>query len=69
MDVCGRSRDGTSGEQNRMTELCPHARTQVIARDENGQFVECLDCKEIFESSELEDIEPKEQIKEDLSDA
>jgi hypothetical protein len=52
-----------------MTELCPHARTQVIARDENGQFVECLDCKEIFESSELEETEPKESIKEDLSDA
>jgi len=32
-------------------------------------FVECLDCKEIFESSELEESEPKESIKEDLSDA
>ena len=52
-----------------MTEPCPHARTQIIARDENGQFVECLDCKEIFESSELEESEPKDNIKEDLSDA
>jgi hypothetical protein len=52
-----------------MMQLCPHARTQIIARDENGQFVECLDCKEIFESSELEESEPKENIKENLSDA
>jgi len=52
-----------------MTELCPHPRTQIISRDENGMFVECLDCKEIFESSELEESEPKENIKEDLSDA
>ncbi len=52
-----------------MTDPCHHARTQIIARDENGQFVECLDCKEIFESSELEESEPKETIKEDLSDA
>ena len=48
-----------------MTQPCPHARTQVIAHDENGEFVECLDCKEIFETSELEESEPKE----DLSDA
>ena len=52
-----------------MTELCLHARTQVIAHDESGEFVECLDCKEIFESSELGETEPKENIKEDLSDA
>ena len=48
-----------------MKQLCVHARVQVIAHDENGEFVECLDCKEIFETSELEETEPKE----DLSDA
>ena len=52
-----------------MTEPCPHARTQVIAHDESGEFLECLDCKEIFESSELEESESKENMKEDLSDA
>jgi len=48
-----------------MTTPCSHARVRVIAHDDNGEFVECLDCKEIFESSELEETEPKE----DLSDA
>ena len=52
-----------------MTEPCLHARTQVIAHDENGEFVECLDCKEIFESGELEESQSKENRKEDLSDA
>ena len=52
-----------------MTDPCSHARTQVVSKDENGQFVECLDCKEIFETSELEDTEPKKNLKEDLSDA
>ncbi len=47
------------------TPQCPHARIQVIAHDESGEFVECLDCKEIFETSEMEESEPKE----DLSDA
>lgn len=48
-----------------MKTLCSHANVQVIAQDDTGQFLECLDCKEIFESSELEESEPKE----DLSDA
>ena len=53
-----------------MVTRCAHARTQVIAHYDNGEFVECLDCKEVFESSELEDLKPEEsEPKEDLSDA
>ena len=48
-----------------MNEPCRHARFQLISQDENGKFLECLDCREIFESSELDELEPKE----DLSDA
>ena len=48
-----------------MTNPCAHARLQVIAHDETGEFVQCLDCREIFESSELDESERKE----DLSDA
>ena len=48
-----------------MTNQCFHSRVQVIAHDNNGEFVECLDCRQIFESSEIEEKEPKE----DLSDA
>ncbi|MBI2817236.1 MAG: hypothetical protein HYX72_09880 [Acidobacteria bacterium] len=48
-----------------MPTYCDHARVQVIAHDDNGEFVECLDCREIFESSELDGSERKE----DLSDA
>ena len=48
-----------------MPTKCEHTRVNVISHDDNGQFVECLDCKEIFESSELEESESKE----DLSDA
>lgn len=34
---------------------CKHARTQVIAKDEDAQYVECLDCGEILESGEITD--------------
>jgi hypothetical protein len=35
--------------------LCKHNRTQLIAKDDDAQYVECLDCGEIFEVGELND--------------
>jgi hypothetical protein len=35
--------------------LCQHKRTQLIAKDDDAQYVECLDCGEIFEVGELND--------------
>jgi len=35
--------------------VCKHKRTQVIAKDDDAQYVECLDCGEIFEVGELND--------------
>jgi hypothetical protein len=32
---------------------CKHGRTQVIAKDDDTQYIECLDCSEIFEIGEL----------------
>ncbi|HEY0701771.1 MAG TPA: hypothetical protein VGD60_03295 [Candidatus Acidoferrales bacterium] len=34
---------------------CKHARTQVIAKDDEAQYIECLDCGEILEVGELKD--------------
>jgi hypothetical protein len=38
-----------------MTE-CKHPRVQIVSRDEEAEFVECLECGEIFESSEFKDM-------------
>jgi hypothetical protein len=46
---------------------CQHKRTQLIAKDEDAQFVECLDCGEILEAGELKNEEPG--FGESLSDA
>lgn len=32
------------------TPACPHKRTQLIAKDNQAQFLECLDCGEILET-------------------
>ena len=53
---------------------CPHKRTQLIAKDNDAQYVECLDCGEILEAAEMENIEKGEKkeapgFDESLSDA
>jgi hypothetical protein len=34
---------------------------QIVAREEDSEFVECLDCREVFESSEFKDMEIEDQ--------
>jgi Zn ribbon nucleic-acid-binding protein len=36
---------------------CKHTRTQVIAKDDNAEYVECLDCGEILDVDELNEKE------------
>jgi len=39
-----------------MNQKCRHPRVQIVAREEDSEFVECLECREIFESSEFKDM-------------
>ena len=45
-----------------MDKKCPHPRVQIVSRDEDSEFVECLECREIFESSEFRDMDIEEKI-------
>jgi hypothetical protein len=45
---------------------CKHAHRQLIAKDQDAEYVECLDCGAILEADELE--EPS-GFDESLSDA
>ena len=44
-----------------MEKSCQHPRVQIVARQEDSEFVECLECREIFESSELKDMAIEER--------
>ena len=44
------------------SQPCKHPRVQVVSRDEDAEFVECLECREIFESSELKDMSIEERV-------
>ena len=35
---------------------CKHPRVQIVSREEDAEFVECLECGDIFESSEFKDM-------------
>lgn len=48
------------------TADCPHKRTRLIAKDQDGEYRECLDCGEILEKAELAEPQP---FDESLSDA
>ena len=39
-----------------MIQQCQHPRVQIVAREEDSEFVECLECREIFEASEFKDM-------------
>jgi len=45
-----------------MEKTCLHPRVQVVSRDEEAEFVECLECREIFESSEFRDMDIEAKI-------
>jgi hypothetical protein len=46
--------------QNAGKQPCKHPRVQIVSREEDAEFVECLECREIFESSELKDMSIEE---------
>jgi hypothetical protein len=49
-----------SHPQNAGKPPCKHPRVQIVSREEDAEFVECLECREIFESSELKDMSIEE---------
>jgi hypothetical protein len=40
-----------------MNQKCRHPRVQIVAREEDSEFVECVECREVFESSDLKDMD------------
>ena len=42
-------------------ELCKHPRVRVLTREEDAEFVECLECGEVFDSHEFTDMAIEEK--------
>lgn len=39
-----------------MNTVCKHPRVRIVAREDDVEFVECLDCGEVFDSNEFRDM-------------
>lgn len=39
-----------------MDKSCKHPRVRIVAREDDVQYLECLECSEVFDSEELRDI-------------
>jgi hypothetical protein len=49
-------------QSDAMDKQCLHPRVQVVSRDEDAEYVECMDCREVFESSEFRDMDIEAKI-------
>lgn len=43
-----------------MDSACKHPKVRIVSRHEDSEFVECLDCGEVFDSGEFHDMEIEE---------
>ena len=54
------SRPAQTPAMNADPRECKHLRVRVVAREEEAEFVECLECGDVFESSEFRDMDIEE---------
>jgi hypothetical protein len=57
-------------DQGEMATICKHPRVRIVSRHEDTEFVECLECGEVFDSEEFRDMAIEETVeeKEEASD-
>jgi hypothetical protein len=55
------SQQSQSPQKKVSPEQCKHPRVQIVSRDEESEYVECQECGDVFESSELKDMAIEEK--------
>lgn len=43
-----------------MATACKHPRVRIVSRHEDTEYVECLECGDVFDSEEFHDMEIEE---------
>ncbi len=58
-----------STDPEAMATICKHPRVRIVSRHEDTEYVECLECGEVFDSEEFRDMEIEETVEtEDATD-
>lgn len=52
-----------------MATVCKHPRVRIVSRHEDTEFVECLECGEVFDSEEFHDMEIEDTVEAEQSEA
>jgi hypothetical protein len=45
----------------KMASPCKHPRVRIVSRTEDAEYVECVECGEVFDSDEFRDMEIEEK--------
>ncbi len=45
-----------------MANACKHPKVRIVSRHEDTEYVECLECGEVFDSEEFRDMEIEETV-------
>ena len=46
-----------------MAEACKHPAVRVVSRTDDSEFVECVQCGEVFDSEEFDDMRIEESLR------
>jgi len=46
-----------------MVTACKHPRVRIVSRHEDTEYVECLECGDVFDSEEFNDMAIEESAK------
>ena len=49
-------------EPKAMATVCKHPRVRIVSRHDDAEFVECLECGEVFDSEEFHDMEIEDTV-------
>lgn len=49
----------------KMDTICKHPKVRVVAREDDVEYVECLECGEVFDSNEFRDMAIEETVLDD----
>jgi hypothetical protein len=62
--ICGKSFQIRSFPTKMLT-ACKHPKVRIVSRLEDTEFVECLECGDVFDSEEFNDMEIEESAEKD----
>ncbi|KAA6463123.1 hypothetical protein DYQ86_07290 [Acidobacteria bacterium AB60] len=52
-----------------MATVCKHPRVRIVSRHDDVEFVECLECGEVFDSEEFNDMAIEDSIEPEEAEA